>query len=60
VEAFESDFVHRLQAVHVRSGRLLYSGLCPIDIRLRVGQMVYAGLDTEHLHFFETTSAKRL
>jgi hypothetical protein len=25
-----------------------------------VGQMVYAGLDTEHLHFFETTSGKRL
>lgn len=60
VESFESDFVHRTQTVHIRTGRFLYSGRCSLDVVLRIGQSVYASLDPDRLHFFETASGKRL
>jgi len=60
VEAFESDFVHRVQVVHLRMGRFAFSGLCPMDVKIYVGQLVYAEIDPERLYFFDTKSGKRL
>lgn len=60
VEACESDFVHRKQTVHLRTGRYRYSGLCPLDVKLQIGQLGYATLDREHLHFFDTGTGLRI
>ena len=60
VEAFESDFVHRTQTVHLRTGRWNYSGLCPLDMKLQIGQLVQAQIDPEHLYFFDANSGLRL
>jgi ABC-type sugar transport system ATPase subunit len=59
VESFESDFVHRTQTVHLRTGRWNYSGLCPLDMELRAGQLVQAQLDPDHFYFFDTDSGLR-
>ena len=60
VESFESDFVHHLQTVHLRTGRWTYSGQCPIDMKLQIGQRVQAGIDPERLYFFDTNSGLRI
>ena len=60
VESFESDFVHRTQTVHLRTGHWNYSGICPLDLKFRTGQLVYAQLDPEQLYFFDTNSGLRL
>jgi ABC-type sugar transport system ATPase subunit len=60
VEALESDFVHRTQTVHLRTGRWSYSGRCPLDMKLQVGQLVQAQIDPEHLYFFDANSGLRL
>jgi ABC-type sugar transport system ATPase subunit len=60
VEAFESDLVHRFQIVYLRMGRFKFSGLCPIDINLYPGQLVYAEIDPARLYFFDTKTGKRL
>jgi len=60
VEAFQSDFAHHTQIVFVRMGRFSYSGLCPTDMKLHVGQLVHVAIDPERLHFFDTKSGSRL
>jgi ABC-type sugar transport system ATPase subunit len=60
VESFESDFAHRTQTVHLRTGRWNYSGLCSLDLNLRIGQLVHAQLNPEQLYFFDTNSSLRL
>jgi ABC-type sugar transport system ATPase subunit len=60
VESFESDFVHRTQTVFLRLGRILFSGLCPLDIKLHAGQQVPVELRPEDLYFFDTHSGRRL
>ena len=60
VESFESDFVHRTQTVHLRTGRWSYAALCPLDLNFRIGQRVSAQLDLEQLYFFDTNSGLRL
>ena len=60
VETFESDFVHRTQTVFLRMGRLLFSGLCPLDIKLHAGQQVPVEIQPEDLYFFDTHSGRRL
>jgi ABC-type sugar transport system ATPase subunit len=60
VEAFESDFVHRMQTVHMRTGGFHYSGLCPLDVKLQIGQPAYAALDPERLYFFDTRTGLRI
>ena len=60
VEAFESDFVHRLQTVYFRTGRWNYSGQCPIDMKLQIGQRVQVSIDPERLYFFDTNSGLRI
>ena len=60
VEALEADFVHRIQTVYLRSGRWTYSGQCPIDLKLQIGQRVKAEIDPERLYFFDTNSGLRI
>ncbi len=60
VEALESDFVHHVQLVHIRTGRWTYSGHCPIDVKLQIGQRVQAGIDPERLYFFDSNSGLRI
>ena len=60
LEALEPDFVHRMQTVYIRSGRFRYSGLCSLDVNLRIGQLVYVSFELNRLHFFDTTSGLRL
>ena len=60
VESFESDFVHRTQTVHLHTGRWRYSGLCPLDMRLHVGQLVNAQVEPAYLYFFDSGSGLRL
>jgi ABC-type sugar transport system ATPase subunit len=59
-EAFESDFVHHNQTVFLRRGRFAFSGICPLDTELRVGQTLQAEIDPEALYFFDTQSGRRL
>jgi hypothetical protein len=57
VESFESDYVHRKQTVHIRTGRWSYSGIC--HWKRAVGQ-VQAQIDPEQLYFFDTNSGLRI
>jgi ABC-type sugar transport system ATPase subunit len=60
VDAFESDFVHRTQVAFLRMGKLEFTGLCSLDVKLHVGQQVHVEMDPERLYFFDTKSGKRL
>ena len=60
VEALESDFVHHVQLVHIRTGRWTYAGHCPIDVKLQIGQRVQASIDPERLYFFDSSSGVRI
>ncbi|MEP7136536.1 MAG: ABC transporter ATP-binding protein [Chloroflexota bacterium] len=60
VEALEPDYAQRNQIVYIRDGLWNYSGLCPLDLKLRLGQIVHVELDPERLYFFDTKSGLRL
>ena len=60
VEGFESDFVHRSQTVFLHQGRLKFSGLCPLELKLHTGQAVDVDVEPESLYFFDTQSGRRL
>jgi ABC-type sugar transport system ATPase subunit len=60
VESFESDYIHRKHTVRIRTGRWSYSGVCPLDMRLREGQIIQAQIDPEQLYFFDTNSGLRI
>ena len=60
VEAIEPDLVHHVQIVYVRMGRVTYSGLCPQDVKLHVGQLIHVAIDPARLYFFDAASGKRL
>jgi len=60
VESFEADYAHRIQTVHLRTGRWHYSGVCPLDVKLQTGQLVRAQIDSERLYFFDTKSGLRI
>jgi ABC-type sugar transport system ATPase subunit len=60
VDSFESDFVHRTHTVFLHMGRLQFSGLCPLDVKLHVGQQVPVEIQAEKLYFFDTHSGRRL
>jgi ABC-type sugar transport system ATPase subunit len=60
IEALEPDYTQRHQVVHIRDGLWSYSGLCPLDMNLRVGQIVHVELDPERLYFFDGKSGLRL
>lgn len=60
VEAFEPDYAHHIQTVHIRTGDWHYIGHCSLDLPLQMGQQVRAQIDLEKLYFFDTTSGLRL
>ena len=60
IEALEPDYSQRTQAVYIRDGIWNYSGLCPLDMKLYVGQMIQAELDPDRLYFFDSDSGLRL
>ena len=60
VDAFESDFVHRIQIIHVHTGRFEYSCVCPLDVKLHSGQLIHVDMDPERLYYFDTVTGKRL
>jgi multiple sugar transport system ATP-binding protein len=60
VEALEPDFVHRVDIVYLRMGRLTFSASCPMDLKLHVGQLIRVEFDPERLYFFDTVTGKRL
>ena len=60
IEAIEPDMVHRVQVVYIRMGEFTYSGLCPIDENLYLGQFVHVAINPERLYFFDTISGVRL
>jgi len=60
VEAVEPDLVHHIQIVYLRMGKITYSGLSPMDVKLRVGGSVHVAINPERLYFFDTVSGKRL
>ncbi len=60
VEAVEADYVHRTQTVHIRTGEWRYAGLCPLDMNIRIGQLIRALIDPERLYFFDTKSGRRI
>ena len=60
VTSIEADYVHRTQTVHLRTGAWSYSGVCALDMPLRIGQSVYAQLDAERLYFFDARSGFRI
>lgn len=60
VETLEPDFAQRTQVVYIRNGLWNYTGLCPLDGKLKIGQMVRVEIDPERLYFFDTDSGRRL
>ena len=60
VEAIEPDLVHRVQLIYIRMGHFTFTGLCPTDVKLHIGQLIYVEIDPEHLYFFDTKSGERL
>jgi len=60
VEAIEPDLVHRVQVVYIRMGSFTYSGLCPIDENLYLGQFIHVSIDPERMYFFDAVSGLRL
>jgi ABC-type sugar transport system ATPase subunit len=60
VEAVESDFIHRVHTVYIRTGHWTYWGHCSIDVNLQIGQSVSVSIDPERLYFFGTESGTRI
>ncbi len=59
-EALAPDFVDHRQLVYVRCGRSRFSGFCPLDLPLTLGQPVQASFDPERLFFFDESTGLRL
>jgi hypothetical protein len=49
MEAIESDLVHQVQIAYVRMGQFTFSGLCPMDVKLYVGQLAHVAMNSERL-----------
>jgi ABC-type sugar transport system ATPase subunit len=60
VEALEPDYAQRSQVVYIRNGIWNYSGLCPLDLKLTLGQMVQVEIDPERLYFFDSDTGRRI
>jgi len=60
VEALEPDYAQRIQVVYIRKGIWNYSGLCPLDLKLTLGQMVQVEIDPERLYFFDSDTGRRI
>ena len=60
VEALEPDYAQRTQVVYLRNGIWNYAGLCPLDLKLNLGQMVQVEIDPERLYFFDSDTGRRI
>ena len=60
IDALEPDYAQRNQVVYIRDGIWNYSGLCPLAVELKVGEMVQVEIDPKRLYFFDTESGLRL
>ena len=60
VEVLEPDYTQRTQVVYIRNGVWNYAGLCSLDVKLNLGQIVNVEIDSERLYFFDTDSGIRL
>ncbi|MGB8983229.1 MAG: ATP-binding cassette domain-containing protein [Anaerolineales bacterium] len=60
VESVEADYIHRIQTVHLKTGQWHYLGVCPLELGIRIGQLVQAQINPEQLYFFDTNSGLRL
>jgi ABC-type sugar transport system ATPase subunit len=60
VEAVEPDYSRQSQTVYLRTGRWAYSGLCSLDTKFSLGQIVTVYIDPAQLFFFDTSSGLRL
>ncbi|MBC7877729.1 MAG: ATP-binding cassette domain-containing protein [Anaerolineales bacterium] len=60
VEALEPDYSRQSQTVYIRTGHRTYTSMCPLDMKLNIGQLVNVKIDPERLYFFDTNSGLRL
>ena len=60
VEALEPDYAQRTQVVYIRNAIWNYSGFCPLDLKLHLGQMVQVEIDPERLYFFDEDTGRRI
>jgi len=60
VEALEPDYTQRTQVIYIRNGIWNYAGVCSLDVKLNLGQIVNVKIDSERLYFFDTDSGIRL
>ncbi len=60
VEIIERDFPHHTQILQLRTGELVYPGLCSIDVQLNVGDTIPIHIDPERLYFFDQESGLAL
>ncbi|MCC7117491.1 MAG: ATP-binding cassette domain-containing protein [Anaerolineales bacterium] len=60
VESTEADLARRIQTVHLRMGRFLFSGQCPLELKLQPSQPVHVTIPPEALYFFSEKNGKRL
>ncbi len=60
IEAVEPDYARHTQLLQLRTGALSYSGLCPLDVQLSVGDSLQVQLDPESLYFFDEVSGRSL
>jgi ABC-type sugar transport system ATPase subunit len=60
IEALEPDYASRTQVVYIRNGAWTYTGQCPLETKLALGQQVHCEVDTERLYFFDGESGARL
>ena len=60
IDALEPDYSQHTQVVYIRDGLWNYSGLCPLEMKLHVGQIVEVEVDPKKLYFFDADSGLRL
>jgi ABC-type sugar transport system ATPase subunit len=60
IQTIEADYSRRTQHLQVRSGRLEYPCLCPLDVPLKVGETITTQIDPEKLYFFDQESGLTL
>lgn len=60
IETIQPDYSHRTQQLQLRSGRLNYPCLCPLDVALKAGDIISVQMDSERLYFFDQASGLAL
>jgi ABC-type sugar transport system ATPase subunit len=60
IEIIEHDFAHHTQILQLRTGKLVYPGLCSINMQLKIGDTIPVRIDPERLYFFDQQSGLAL